>query len=96
MILNTLSVRSKLLLSVILPIAGIIYFTFINIDLKYQKMQESSKVHKIILLNTKISALVHELQKERGMSSGFVSSQGANFVKELSEQKNLPIRKCYN
>ncbi|WP_235852231.1 methyl-accepting chemotaxis protein [Helicobacter mehlei] len=34
-----------------------------------------------------LSALVHEMQKERGMSAGFLSSNGVQFAKELQEQR---------
>ncbi|WP_373636596.1 nitrate- and nitrite sensing domain-containing protein [Yoonia sp. BS5-3] len=32
-------------------------------------------------------SLVHELQKERGYSAGFISSAGGNFPQELGEQR---------
>ena len=38
------------------------------------------------------SALIHELQKERGMSAGFIGSKGASFVKELANQRQLTDR----
>lgn len=36
--------------------------------------------------------LVHELQKERGMSAGFLGSQGRNFANELKQQRQLTER----
>lgn len=37
----------------------------------------------------KASALVHELQKERGMSAGYLGSQGKSFKNELKDQRRL-------
>ncbi|MEM6260552.1 MAG: methyl-accepting chemotaxis protein [Planctomycetota bacterium] len=37
----------------------------------------------------KISALVHETQKERGMTAGYLGSAGTNFSTELVEQRKL-------
>ena len=34
-----------------------------------------------------IGSLIHELQKERGYSAGFIASNGANFPKELATQR---------
>nr|MBP8276837.1 nitrate- and nitrite sensing domain-containing protein [Propionivibrio sp.] len=31
--------------------------------------------------------LIHELQKERGMSAGFIGSRGSKFGPELAEQR---------
>ncbi|MEM1097712.1 MAG: methyl-accepting chemotaxis protein [Planctomycetota bacterium] len=36
----------------------------------------------------RLSALVHETQKERGMTAGFLGSGGTSFVKELPQQRN--------
>ena len=85
--LKNLSIKSKLLLSMILPILGMIYFASINIYDRYQKAEESAQIYKITILNIKISELVHELQKERGVSSGFLSSHGNKFSQEIIEQK---------
>ena len=87
--LNNLSIKLKLFLLMILPILGMIYFAYINIDIKYQKMQESTNIHKITILNTKISLFIHQLQKERGLSSGFISSKGKKFKDKLSAQQTI-------
>ena len=40
-------------------------------------------------LNVKISLLLHETQKERGMSAGYIGSNGVKFKDNLTEQKEL-------
>lgn len=42
----------------------------------------------VVILSTKIGALVHETQKERGMTSGFLGSKGEKFKTELPSQRN--------
>ncbi len=91
--LDNLSIKSKLLLSMILPIIGMIYFASINVIDRYNNAQESAQIYKITMLNIRISDFVHELQKERGKSAGFVSSQGKEFDVELSAQKKLTDKK---
>ena len=85
--LHNLNIKYKLLLTTILPIIGMLYFAYININDKYQMKKESERINQTIILNAKLSALIHELQKERGFSSGFISSNGTVFNSELENQK---------
>jgi signal transduction histidine kinase/CheY-like chemotaxis protein len=87
--LNNFSIKSKLLLSMLFPILGMIYFAFVNINDRYHKSESSENIYNIATLNIKISSVVHELQKERGNSSGFLSSKGKKFSYELNEQKKI-------
>ncbi|MEO2083566.1 MAG: nitrate- and nitrite sensing domain-containing protein, partial [Desulfurobacteriaceae bacterium] len=50
-------------------------------------------LQKEVLLSTRISAVVHELQKERGRTAGFLGSGGETFSKELKEQRRETDRK---
>jgi methyl-accepting chemotaxis protein len=40
-----------------------------------------------VAVATRVGGLVHELQKERGMSAGFIGSKGANFASDLPVQR---------
>ncbi|WP_228720473.1 methyl-accepting chemotaxis protein [Arcobacter acticola] len=42
---------------------------------------------RVVILSTKIGALVHEAQKERGMTAGFLGSSGEKFKVELPAQR---------
>ncbi|HRD66395.1 MAG TPA: methyl-accepting chemotaxis protein [Candidatus Competibacter sp.] len=46
-----------------------------------------SATQDLAVLAVKISALVHEMQKERGMSAGLLGSKGTQFGDELMEQR---------
>ena len=50
---------------------------------------QSSKGATLLYLADNASALVHELQKERGMSAGFLGSKGAKFKNEIGKQRAL-------
>ncbi len=52
-------------------------------------LAEDQRVADRVRLAPTISALVHELQKERGMSAGYLSSGGVRFASELIEQRGL-------
>ncbi|MBO9398220.1 methyl-accepting chemotaxis protein [Shimia sp. R9_2] len=39
-----------------------------------------------------VGEVIHELQKERGYSAGFIASKGANFPSELTEQRILTLQ----
>ena len=42
-----------------------------------------------VVLSTKISLVIHELQKERGTSAGFLGSKGKSFGENLKKQRDL-------
>ena len=56
-----------------------------------QKRLERSE--KLVLLSKKLSALIHETQKERGASAGYLGSQGKAFQQILSTQRQLTDRR---
>lgn len=54
----------------------------------------SVKQNQLLVGYIKVSGdLVHEMQKERGMSAGFLGSKGSKFVSELRSQRNLTDQK---
>ncbi len=52
-------------------------------DIRDHALDSREKLHE----ETIIADLVHELQKERGFSAGFLSSKGVKFTEQLSEQR---------
>ena len=84
-----MSLRLKLIIALIIPIIGMVYFTT---QIGMNNIAEETKINKL-KINIKdsiyISNLVHELQKERGLSSGFIGSKGKKFQLELKDQRAL-------
>ncbi len=77
------SIKTKMILLVFIPTFVIFVFASINIVNDYSKVQELKKIEKVTLLATKISAMIHNTQKERGASAGYVGSKGKKFVTTL-------------
>lgn len=91
-ILN-MKVKYKLALMVILPLMGLLYFSGMQLLEKYRQMDEMERIQQLSRLAVKSSALVHELQKERGATAGFLGSRGSKFGQELKVQReNSNIR----
>ena len=91
--LKNMSIKTKVLILAVIPlITTLIYASFFLI-MDYKEYREDTYLEKDVILSTKISALVHELQKERGATAGFIGSQGKKFREELSAQRRLTDEK---
>ncbi len=53
----------------------------------YDTLVRSKDLARQMKVSSYLSSLVHEMQKERGMSAGFLSSGGVQFASELQEQR---------
>lgn len=69
------------------PVLGIVVFSFISISQALKTVKQSESVTEIIKLTFINNALVHEIQKERGMSNVFFYSKGQRFSNELLTQR---------
>ena len=85
--LNNLKMRDKLILLLVFPIAGLVYFSVQGIRDTHSEVKEMERVGNLSSLAVKISALTHELQKERGATNLFLGSKGTEFASEVSEQR---------
>ena len=84
--LKNISVRAKLFVLLILPVAALIALAAGNALEKYQTMRAMDMAVSVVDLSSAGSALIHELQKERGLSAGFVARRGA-YAEELPGQR---------
>lgn len=82
-----MSFRSRLLLTVLVPVLVAVGIAMVTIVEKRAEIAEAQRLQSMATLAIKISALVHEIQKERGMTAGFIGSGGKKFIKELPEQR---------
>lgn len=86
---RNLSLRNKLLLTLVLPCLALLAFAANGIWVNSSNYFNYSKMQSLSLLSTKLSAVVHESQKERGRTAGFLGSKGTKFGKEIQDQRNL-------
>jgi len=84
---NNISVRIKLALMLLAPIAALIYFSSSQIISSYHLYTEQGEIQSLAKVSAQAAVLVHELQKERGLTAGFVSSKGEEFAAKLPEQR---------
>ncbi len=85
--IKNLKIRNKLAMMVVLPIFSLIIYMWIGIGGKYELSNQLSTVSQYMQLSKKISALVHELQKERGMTAGYIGSKGQDFFDAIISQR---------
>ncbi len=87
--LNNLSINKKLLILSLFFISIIfIYAIRLSID-ALENYNNSRDVIKIVQLSVFMNNVVHEMQKERGASAGYLSSAGKKFSAILRRQKML-------
>jgi len=86
-LLTQVSIKNKLLLNVVIPITTIIVMAIIVIIGHITTKNKYEDFDKIVQLDAKISLLVHETQKERGVTAGFLGSKGKKFVSNLPTQR---------
>lgn len=92
--LDNLNIKSKLNLLLIFPLLGFIVLGIYDISKSYKRYNSMNSMESLILLSTKLSFLVHETQKERGMTAGFLGYKVKSFqilflFKELQVKKSL-------
>ncbi len=81
------SIRVRLLLLFSALALGMAWYLFANVSGEIVKLREGGRIAAVSEVAVAGSALVHELQKERGLSAGFIGSQGAKFRDELDKQR---------
>lgn len=85
--MKNLGLARKMLLAITLPLFALIFFSGHYIYDKYvaeRKMQQALQQLTVLQSSAQV---VHELQKERGMSAGFLGSSGKNFSDTLPQQR---------
>lgn len=92
-ILNNLKVGVKLICLMLIPLITLIAFSLVLVSERYRIAQESALLKHGVTLATKISLVIHELQKERGTSAGFLGSKGQDFKEALQNQRKLSDEK---
>ncbi|NVJ53975.1 MAG: methyl-accepting chemotaxis protein [Campylobacteraceae bacterium] len=87
--LSKMSIKQKLILIMSIPLCIVILLAAklgYNSFMYYNNLKS---LDNVIVLSTKIGALVHETQKERGMTAGYLGSKGTKFQNKLPNQRDL-------
>jgi len=84
---KNITIKAKLTFVLILTIGwGIVASVSTFIDLRNDDIA-LDRLKKVTELSVKISKLLHETQKERGMSAGYLGSNGKKFKEKLPSQR---------
>ncbi len=85
--MNDLTIKNKLLLLSSIVLVVILAYSFYTAYNAYSSYSNDSRAHSIVKLSVKVSSVLHELQKERGASAGFLGSGGKRFSDILPAQQ---------
>jgi len=87
--LKKLSVKAKVILIVIFSVSMVVYFTGKELYHHFVYESQKEKLVQLIDLSESLSRLIHETQKERGASAGYIGSHGKKFKEILPKQRML-------
>ncbi len=85
--MKNLKIKYRIFFLSIVMLAGMLIFSGFLLMEKQQISGEMESLSRLAELGPTISALVHELQKERGTSAGFIASKGQKFTQKLPAQR---------
>ena len=82
-----LPLKWKLAAILFVPITCMLFLALSDVSRNNGLKRENNQVLQFSRYAVHVSALVHELQKERGATAGFMGSKGAKFTQELDSQR---------
>jgi methyl-accepting chemotaxis protein len=85
--MKNLSIRTKLMILALVPLFALIYFTTNQAIDSFSYKTRLEKTSSLVEYSKKISLLIHETQKERGASAGYIGSKGVKFKQILPDQR---------
>jgi len=85
-LMSRLSIRYKLILMLLLPIIGLVYFSFFYVTDKMETAAQVNKMEKLVQMSLKVSELVHQLQIESANSVVFLHNPSDKLREELQRQ----------
>lgn len=81
-----MSIRTKLIVLLLIPTLAFLGFSAIAFSNARQTGIENHKIAGLSEVATHLSSLVHECQKERGFTAGYLGSDGKKFRTEINSQ----------
>ncbi|MGV2873761.1 methyl-accepting chemotaxis protein [Colwellia sp. E150_009] len=91
--ISNLSFRKKIYTLLTLPMLGFLWLSISAIIENITIKDEMSVIAPLTELSVVYSELVHELQKERGMTAGYLGSNGTKFGDKLQVQRKTTDQK---
>ena len=86
--LKQLSIKNQMTLLVAVPLCFLIGILLTNGNERYRTMQKANDLKELAAIAGKLTEVAHEAQKERGMTAGYLGSNGQKFGDRLPGQRN--------
>lgn len=86
-ILKTVKGRLSFLLA--MPLVALLFLAGVKVSDSWRLSDEATTTAEFMALSVKAGDLIHALQVERGLSSGYLSSNGNKFTAELPQKRKL-------
>ncbi|SDG43526.1 Methyl-accepting chemotaxis protein [Onishia taeanensis] len=86
-LLNRITMGRKFVLTLALPLLAMAYFAISGIVERQQMATSMKHLQSLTAMAQQAGDLVHQLQRERGMTAGFLGSEGKIFGGKLREQR---------
>ena len=84
-----MKIRTRLMLAVASPLVMLCLLAGNAIQKSWNRSVEMDNIQRLGRFSTTVSALVHETQKERGATGGFLGSSDDSFRNKLKRQQQL-------
>ena len=79
--------KTRIAALAIIPLLGMLFPSALLVSQNWEQATEMDKLNNLAQIGPTVSALVHEMQKERGASAGFTGSKGSKFADVLVNQR---------
>ncbi len=81
-----MTLYKKIILMMLIPFMAILYLVQLDIRSSVESVRKTGQTQELIKFLSIFSNMVHELQKERGISTGYIGSQGTDFQGNMEIQ----------
>ncbi len=82
-----MSIKNKLSLIAIMVVSFAIVIISLSVNSALNEREILTQAKELNVLSQKLSLLIHETQKERGASAGYIGSKGAKFAQIVPKQR---------
>jgi methyl-accepting chemotaxis protein len=90
--LNNLKISVRIAIACLLPLAAFTFFAAKDLVEKRAAFVSAESIAVVAEAAPMIANLVHELQRERGASAGFINSKGQSFADTMRDQRQATDR----
>jgi len=88
-----MTIKYKLNIILFLVISFSLIILGVTVKKAYGERETIMRAEALNLLSQKMSLLIHETQKERGASAGYIGSQGQKFAQIVQKQRVVTDRR---